>query len=198
MIWGSAGGDDDTQLPWPGYDDLLVAAVRTLTGWSAPNDEQEALRQEFVALLGARPTALARTGAPAHLTVGVVVLDPTHRHVLLTHHRKADAWFQLGGHLEPGDRSLRAGAAREAAEESGLPDLRLGDAPVQLDRHALGRAFGSCREHLDVRFAAVAPQRTPRVSSESLDVAWWPIDALPAEGSVRVAVAAAREAIATR
>ena len=37
-----------------------------------------------------------------------------------------------------------------------------------------------CREHLDVRFAAVAPQGSrARVSAESHDVRWWPVDALP-------------------
>ena len=34
--------------------------------------------------------------------------------------------------------------------------------------------------HLDVRFVAVAPAGAePAVSAESLDVRWWPADALP-------------------
>jgi hypothetical protein len=34
--------------------------------------------------------------------------------------------------------------------------------------------------HLDVRFVAVAADGAdPRVSDESLDVRWWPLDALP-------------------
>ena len=51
---------------------------------------------------------------------------------------------------------------------------------MHLDRHPLPAEFGTCREHLDVRFLATAP--TPdaaRVSAESLDVRWWPIDDLP-------------------
>ena len=36
-------------------------------------------------------------------------------------------------------------------------------------------------QHLDVRFLAVAdPDATHVVSDESLDVRWWPVDALPA------------------
>ena len=100
---------------------------------------------------------MAKAGPPAHLTGSCVVLDATGRHVLLTHHRKADAWFQLGGHLEAGDASLWAAARREGREESGLAALEPLAVPVQLDRHVLVGSFGRCREHLDVRYAAVAP-----------------------------------------
>ncbi|GMA88505.1 hypothetical protein GCM10025868_37550 [Angustibacter aerolatus] len=56
----------------------------------------------------------------------------------------------------------------------------LDGAPVDLHHHGLGEAFGRCREHLDVAFAAVAPATgSPQVSDESLDVRWWPVDALP-------------------
>ena len=56
---------------------------------------------------------------------------------------------------------------------------------MQLDRHTLVGSFGACREHLDLRFAAVAPQGArARVSAESHDVRWWPVDALP-EGTAR-------------
>jgi 8-oxo-dGTP pyrophosphatase MutT (NUDIX family) len=108
------------------------------------------------------------------------VLDERGTHALLTLHRRANAWFQLGGHLEPGDASLRDAARREAREESGLGVLEMLPRPVQLDRHLLVGAFGRCREHLDVRYAAVAPGgATPRVGSESHDVRWWPVGDLP-------------------
>jgi 8-oxo-dGTP pyrophosphatase MutT (NUDIX family) len=89
-------------------------------------------------------------------------------------------WFQLGGHLEPEDRSVRAAAEREATEESGIPGLRVTPVPVHLDRHVLSGDFGRCREHLDIRYAAIAQAGAePRVSAESLDVRWWPVDGLP-------------------
>ena len=45
------------------------------------------------------------------------------------------------------------------------------------DRHALAGDFGTCREHLDVRFVAVVPRgEQPAVSEESLDVRWWQHD----------------------
>ena len=61
-------------------------------------------------------------------------------------------------------------AAREANEESGIDGLRVLPDLVQLDRHALVGDFGHCREHLDIRFAAVAPEGAQfEVSDESLD-----------------------------
>ena len=73
-------------------------------------------------------------------------------------------------------------ARREAREESGIGALEPLPDPVQLDRHELVGAFGHCREHLDVRYVALAPDGAAGVvSEESLDVRWWPIAALPAD-----------------
>jgi 8-oxo-dGTP pyrophosphatase MutT (NUDIX family) len=156
-------------------------AVRVLESWRPDGDEQERLRASYLAHLRTHPDGLSRSCVPAHLTASVLVLDPTASQVLLTHHRKGEFWGQLGGHCEPSDQSLAGAALREAREESGIDDLRLvGDLPVDLDRHALASAFGSCGEHLDVRYVAVGPAGArPRVSAESHDVAWFPVDALP-------------------
>ena len=79
---------------------------------------------------------------------------------------------------------MRAAAELEATDEFGIDGLRVTPVPVHLDRHVLVGDFGRCREHLDIRYAAIAPPGAePRVSGESLDVRWWSLDALP-EGHV--------------
>ena len=161
---------------------LHASAVRELQAWSAPDGRQEALRTDYLRHLAQYPEATAKSGPPEHLTASCLVIDPAGTHVLLTLHGKARRWFQFGGHLEQGEASLGAAAAREVREESGLPPGRVHVLPgvVQLDRHELDPAFGRCRAHLDVRFAGVAPRSArPVVSAESLDVAWWPVDGLP-------------------
>lgn len=160
---------------------LHADAQAVLAAWQAPSAEQEALRRAYLEHLDAHPDGVWRGCVPAHLTASLLVLDADATRVLLTLHRKGGFWGQLGGHCEAGDVTLAGAALREGAEESGIAGLRLlGDGPVDLDRHALSGAFGSCGEHLDVRYAAVAPPGAePSVSEESDDVAWFGLDALP-------------------
>ena len=168
-----------------GYRLLHEDAARGLSAWRAPNAAQERLRTEYLAHLAAHPDAMSKQGPPAHFTASALVLDQTGSRALLTLHKKAHAWFQFGGHFEPGDTDAHAAAQREAREESGIAALVARPELVQLDRHQLVGAFGRCREHLDLRFVAVADDdATHAVSEESFAVRWWPTDALP-EGTRR-------------
>jgi 8-oxo-dGTP pyrophosphatase MutT (NUDIX family) len=161
--------------------DLHADAMRVLRTFQPDDNAQEQLRTAYVDFLTSHPDGMTRDCVPAHLTASAIVLDASASHVLLTLHRKGGFWAQMGGHCEPGDTTLADAALREAREESGIDDLRLvGDEPVDLDRHALSTAFGTCGEHLDVRYAVVAPAGARHVvSEESSDVAWFPFDALP-------------------
>lgn len=162
---------------------LRADALATLRGWAAPTPDQEALREHYVRHLEARPDAMTRECRPEHLTASTLVLSDDHSHVLLTLHAKAREWFQFGGHPEAVDTTLAGAALREAVEESGLsPDeLDLDPRPVRLDAHAVPFCGpGGDVRHLDVVFRAVArPGARHAVSDESLDVRWWPVDALP-------------------
>lgn len=162
---------------------LHADAVAVLSGWRAPDAGQEELRERYLAHLRAHPDAMRREGRPDHLTASTLVLSDDGDRVLLTLHAKARRWFQLGGHCEAGDPTLAAAALREAAEESGLASLHLDPVPVQLSAHAVPFCGGTPDRpvhHLDVRFVAVAAAHEQHaVSEESLDVRWWPADALP-------------------
>jgi 8-oxo-dGTP pyrophosphatase MutT (NUDIX family) len=172
---------DGREAPSSGNGSLHADALAVLQAWTPPSAEQAALRDRYVAHLESAPDGLRRTCYPDHLTASTLVLSADGERVLLTLHAKAQRWFQLGGHSEPGDDTLAGAAEREAVEESGLAGLRVEPTPVQLSEHAV--PFCDTRggvHHLDVRFLAVADDGAePVVSDESLDVRWWPVDALP-------------------
>jgi 8-oxo-dGTP pyrophosphatase MutT (NUDIX family) len=160
-------------------------ALTTLREWDPPGPALSDLRNRFVDHLVEHPDGLERACSPGHLTAGALVLSADLDAVLLNLHRKARRWLHFGGHWEPDDASLWATAAREAGEESGVPGLVVHPEPVHLDVHEVEFCRGHVRtDHLDVRYAALAPAGArARVSDESLDVRWWPVDDLPGLGS---------------
>lgn len=181
-------------------DPLLADARRVLGAWEAPSDGQADLRARFLAFLDVHPDAASRDQRAGHLTASTVVLDHARARVLLTLHPVAGRWFQLGGHLEPGDPSVAAAAAREAAEESGITGLEMSAGPIGLDWHQVrcpdSEGLRRPSSHLDVEHVAVAPAGSrPRRSAESLDLAWFDLDALPqgTDGVVRGLVKRVRE-----
>ena len=110
--------------------------------------------------------------------------------MLLTHHRKLDIWVQLGGHAD-GEADVASVARREGLEESGLGSLQLLDcAPGEslqgpgifdVDIHRIpARKSEPEHLHFDVRYAFQAGGLDVRVSEESHDLAWVPIDGLDA------------------
>jgi hypothetical protein len=53
---------------------------------------------------------------------------------------------------------------------------------LHIDVHPVTCSLGVPTRHLDVRYLVRAPAGAqPRISDESLDLRWWPVDALPAD-----------------
>lgn len=158
---------------------LHADATAVLSAHEPSCATQQQLRSDYLAALAARPDALSRQCAPAHLTAGAAVIDSTGTRTLLVHHPKVGLWLQPGGHCEPTDATLADVALREAREETGIAELRIVGGPVLLDRH---RAPCGVEHHLDVMFAAVAPpDAVPVRSAESIDVRWFDTEMLLAD-----------------
>lgn len=162
---------DDTAL----FDD----AVRLLTNWVAPSQEQAELRNRTLRLLGSGPKALRREHLAGHLTASAVIFSSDHSEVLLCLHGRIEKWVQLGGHCDDTDRSLAAAALREATEESGIVGLSIDGRPVDIDVHPVTCSAGPSM-HFDVRFMVIAPEGAiEKVSAESKELGWFTPDALP-------------------
>lgn len=142
--------------------------------------EERAVVDRFIALLSDHADCFERHHfAPGHITGSAWLVDASGEHVLLTHHRKLDAWLQLGGHSD-GDPDTAAVARREAEEESGLAVELLSHGILDVDVHEIpARKSDPAHLHFDVRFAFVSrSDRNYVVSDESHDLAWVPVDGM--------------------
>ncbi|MBB5955153.1 8-oxo-dGTP pyrophosphatase MutT (NUDIX family) [Saccharothrix tamanrassetensis] len=160
--------------------DLHADATAVLGNWRPAGRDQEALRQAYLGFLAGRPDACRRSCEAGHITASALVLDATGERTLLTLHPRVGRWLQLGGHCEASDVTLAGAALREATEESGIRGLRIEPTPIHLDVHPITCSSGVPTRHFDVRFLVRAPVDAQAVrSAESVDLQWWPLDAMP-------------------
>lgn len=173
---------------------LHGSVVDTLRSWQPRDPAEDSLRYAMLAYVLARPDACLRACEPGHVTASALVLDHTGTRTVLTLHPRLGRWVQLGGHCEESDADIVSAALREAREESGIDGLRIDDVPAALHVHALTCSLGVPTHHLDIQFVARAPLDADITrSNESLDLRWWPLDALPEDadyGLTQLATAA--------
>jgi 8-oxo-dGTP pyrophosphatase MutT (NUDIX family) len=159
---------------------LHASVVDVLTRWQTADPAHDALRHAVLAFVLARPDACRRACEPGHITASALVLDHTGTQVLLTLHPRIGRWLQLGGHCEEHDSDILAAALREATEESGIAGLRIEPELAAVHVHPLTCSLGLPTRHLDLQFIAHAPAGAEIIcSDESLDLRWWPLDAMP-------------------
>ncbi len=175
---------------------LRDSTIDALASWAAPDPAQDTLRHAVLSFVLARQDSCKRECVPGHITASALVLDHTGTHALLTLHPRFGRWLQLGGHCEDGDPDIVAAALREASEESGIVGLRMDTDIAALHVHPVTCSLGVPTHHLDLQFIAHAPTDAEIFCShESLDLRWWPLDALPEDtdfGLAQLAEAAGR------
>ncbi|MCP3919823.1 MAG: NUDIX hydrolase [bacterium] len=167
----------------------LTDARATIASCPTRDAEQVAVQARILRFIDQHEDALVRTCLSGHLTASALLIDDARERVLLHHHKKLERWLQFGGHCD-GDGDLRACAARETLEESGIEPAWMSPAPIDLDVHAIpARRDEPEHDHHDVRYLTVAPAgAVARISEESRALRWFtPIAAreLAIDDSVR-------------
>jgi 8-oxo-dGTP pyrophosphatase MutT (NUDIX family) len=140
--------DDD--LTRPG-DDPLAAAVR---GYRPDGSWEEADLDRITRLMQTADDPWDRA-KPLHITGSALIVHPASKRVLLRWHQRQQAWLQVGGHGDPGERDPLAVALREAEEETGLGDLRPWPTPELRHVAVVGVPAGKgepAHEHADLRY----------------------------------------------
>jgi 8-oxo-dGTP pyrophosphatase MutT (NUDIX family) len=153
--------------------------LQLLHDYAERHPEEQSTSSRFLDFVQANERCFERNLWAGHVTGSAWLVDASGGSVLLTHHRKLGRWLQLGGHSDGNPEPLEV-ALREATEESGLAVRPLSPEVFDLDIHEIpARKTDPAHYHFDVRFALqVEGSEEFRVSSESLDLAWVPIDRL--------------------
>ncbi|MCM6775732.1 NUDIX domain-containing protein [Nocardia sp. CDC159] len=166
-------------------ESLHVSARELLEKWSPAPAPEQSLRQAVLAFLDASPRGCLRENAPGHITASALVFSHDEREILLTLHPRVGRWIQLGGHCEESDETVVDAALREATEESGIAGLEIDSELHGAQAHPITCSLGLPTRHLDLLFKVRAPKgAVPVRSSESTDLRWWPVDALPENAEV--------------
>jgi len=156
-------------------DDPLAALLR---GYQ-PADATEAADLERVTSLVASSADPWSRATPLHVTASALIVQPETDQVLLRWHSRQQAWLQVGGHADPGERDPLAIALREAQEETGLTDLIPWPGPALSHLVVVPVAAGRGEpehEHADLRFL-LATQRPDEIVAEGPDapLRWLPL-----------------------
>jgi 8-oxo-dGTP pyrophosphatase MutT (NUDIX family) len=125
-----------------------------LLGRYRPQGEAEAADVLQVRALAASADPWPRS-APLHVTASALIVHPATDRVLLRWHQRQQGWLQVGGHGDPGETDPLQIALREAAEETGLADLK--PWPDAQLRHLVivdvpASAAEPAHRHADLRF----------------------------------------------
>ncbi|MDR1365415.1 MAG: hypothetical protein LBJ42_02410, partial [Holosporales bacterium] len=102
------------------FDEKNNMTILDLLNNYFPNDLMEREdKRKMLAFLAREPNCFERSCKEGHFTASCWIENVHGTAILLTHHKKFNAWLQLGGHAD-GDSDLLRVSLKEAFEESGL------------------------------------------------------------------------------
>jgi 8-oxo-dGTP pyrophosphatase MutT (NUDIX family) len=141
----------------------------------SPIDENELkMRNETIEFVKTNEDCFNRELFIGHVTGSAWIVNDARTHVLLTHHRKLNQWFQPGGHCD-GEPDVLKVALKEANEETGLKNLNVVDGEVyDVDVHLIPERKGiPAHYHYDIRFLIEGDMNEQLIiTEESNDLAW--------------------------
>lgn len=140
-----------------------------------PSDQDEIdYKDDIIEFVQDNEECFERSLEHGHITASAWLLNKEGDKALLTHHKKLNRWFQLGGHCD-GDSDILASAIREAQEESGIKSIKpVHDQIFDVDVHFItGNNKEEKHYHYDVRFLLqVQSDEKVTISGESKDLRW--------------------------
>lgn len=146
-----------------------------------PHDEQEAAdRAVMTDCIRRFPDVYERTNLLCHVTASAWIANESRDRVLMIYHNIYDSWAWTGGHAD-GERDLLRVALREAAEETGLKQIRaasnrlLSIETLTVNPHFKRGVFVPAHLHLNGTYLLIADDTEPlRVKAdENSAVAWF-------------------------
>lgn len=140
----------------------------------SPTAQEVEFKERMLWFIERYPDCFERTLDVGHITASCWLLNKEKTHALLTHHKKLNAWFQLGGHCD-GESDVLAVALKEAREESGIQSIEpLSTEIFDIDIHLIpANNVTPAHYHYDVRFLLqVTSDETIVLSEESHSLAW--------------------------
>ncbi|MDR0580731.1 MAG: NUDIX hydrolase [Holosporaceae bacterium] len=144
-----------------------------------PTDEREvADKAKMLEFLDSHEDCFERALSIGHFTGSCWIVNYDGTKFLLTLHKKAGRWLQLGGHAD-GDPDLVRVSIKEAHEESGLRHIELLSEEIfDIGVHLTAEYKGiPPHYHYDVRFLMRASNlhEDIKISAESDDLRWFDV-----------------------
>jgi len=82
--------------------------LQLLSNYLAENAQETDVTNRFKEFVSSYPDCFERSLQVGHVTGSAWVVNEAGTHVLLTHHKKLNKWFQLGGHADGESNILKA------------------------------------------------------------------------------------------